>query len=75
MAGLRYVLVFIPGLDTFAHVYTQKWLVVYAACRIDEDELVILREPGAFPNITHPGRQPVPLAALSRYLAGDAQEL
>ncbi len=72
--GLRYLLVFIPGLNALARTYTQQWLIVYEAYRIDEQGMVVLKEQIVEQEVVSQQEEKVPLSKLIRYLASDPQE-
>ena len=73
--GLRYLLVFIPGLHMLVQEYTQRWLIVYIAYRIDENEMIVFQEPRGIPSVPSAARPKVPLSEFTRYLVGDLEEL
>jgi hypothetical protein len=71
LEGERYFLVFIPGLNAGLG-YTQRWLIVYAACPIDTQEMVLPQGAVNFDELYAPAqftrlaRVKVPLAQLTR---------
>ncbi|HEY7125911.1 MAG TPA: hypothetical protein VH540_18300 [Ktedonobacterales bacterium] len=72
--GLRYLLVFIPGLNALAKGYTQQWLIVYEAYRIDDQAMVFLKEQTVEQGVVSQQEEKVPLSKLIRYLSSDPQE-